>query len=110
MGEQKAWIVWDTYREGEVLDWVLAETAGKAKAKSELYGEVNYVELRCRRVPALDGGPLTDERIWKAGDGRWLVRCSECYLLIWDNPFFNENGTAFCDEGCYNEYLIDHAA
>ena len=81
---------------------VRADTAGKARAKSEAYDDGWYwCELRVKRVPQMDGeGDLTARDYIKAG---YTYSCRLCEAMVSaadvsDGGGFDHDGDVYCPE------------
>ena len=60
---------------------VYANTAGKAKSKVCRDAELNYIDVRVRRIPSLDGKPAGHPKPEvKKGDKVQLFDCAEVEL------------------------------
>lgn len=95
----KAWFV--IHKEDDYGEIVFAESRGRAIYKSEAYQEGDFTDIRATRLPKMDGKPNTDLNAYLAG---LLVFCKghcEEIAADWENggdPFFDENGRAFCSD------------
>jgi len=89
----KAWHVFLADDPIEYSDIVFAETSGKAKAAFANNQLLDFTDVRCRRVPELDGEVLNKEAIHNAGFG---LHCDNCQALTYD-PFFIHD-MVYCEE------------
>lgn len=82
----------------EDIDFVKAETRGKAICKSTLYPDFDYIQLKATRLPYCDNKPLTDKNIYDSG--RFMVTCRECGCIADDgnggDPLFDNKDRAYC--------------
>lgn len=96
----KTWHVVCTY-DSFLADIVRANTAGQAKIRSWMFTDegIEFIELRARREPKLDGvGELTPRLIHEAG---YMVPCRACGEFTMDN--WNDEKICIVGENIYHE-------
>ena len=78
----KAWKVTDV--DGEYSELVYEESAGKAKVKSPVYQEVEYIDLRATRTPQFDreGDDTTPPSDAELVAGGWCIECLWCGAIV----------------------------
>lgn len=100
----KCYYVYDKNDGYEYNEFVWAETKGKAKYKSHLSSDIDWTDLKVKRVPKLDNTPYpTDKQFFEAG---FWVSCNWCHKDgIWE-PVFNNEDDSFCDEVCLSAWRV----
>lgn len=88
----RAWVGWvpDPYDENDAVA-LHASTRGQARRLAAAELGVDFVATRVRRVPELDGQPITAAAALSVGAYGWS-ECHRCYRVV--------HGYDLCQEGC----------
>lgn len=98
----KCWYIYVKDDERDNTDLVWSLTVSQAKHNAYFSADVDWTDLRAKRVPKLDGDPYpSDKAIHEAG---FAIMCQQCFNDGVFEPVFNDEGDGFCDEVCLSRW------
>jgi hypothetical protein len=98
----KCWYVYTKDDDPDNTDLAWAETVAQAKRNAYFSVDVDWTNLRAKRVSKLDGVPYpSDKAIHEAG---FSIMCRQCHNDGVFDPIFNDEGDGFCDEVCRSRW------